>query len=903
MNILSRRLGRQEMSPVLGDFRYASLRTKLMLVLIPSIALILVVAGIITYFITFDYVTIALRRNAMVHNLATAEAVRTLLEEGRKDLSVIAQTSGSPSGLKEYFTRNAAAGGTAYLAAGRIDPDGEGYMVSLLNQSPLQVAEQFSLKDMRPAPHELMLHLSAVPSGHVWISPVETVFIPQPKGIPIRKLAELPAITFATASETPAGRIIHFLILDARDVRNILSLYESEQSPIWAFARTHEVRYSYMFNMAGWILFQSESPDTPEAPLSTYLARSAKTGTLGTPELACAFRPEAKDRFWHIVGDVRQGKKGIMKDPRGASIDDNLKETSIAYAPIMFRPAKDAPSFVYAGVAFSDVSRLTVAAGYKHVDVMIAVVLVACVVAGALIYLICRVLTRSVVQLAEAVGEINQSGSLAPIAMDPSGYEALLLKSSINRMLETIRNQFAEIRRKDRTIRDVGLMQRISSEELSQELHSTACDRMPRIIGGGAVLDALRQEILKAAQVDADVLIVGETGTGKQLTAEAIHLNSRRAEYPFISINCGELDENLLIDTLFGHVKGAFTEARADRQGAFREAENGTLFLDEIQLASPRVQQALLRALAMRLIKPLGSDREVPVNVRVIAATNVDLRKLLAEGRFREDLFFRLNVITVTTPPLRRHPENIVPIAFHYLGEAAEELGKPHLALSRGAVEKLKLYQWPGNIRELKNAIIRAAVMSNNDVIQASCLVLGNEAGHVAGKADENPAAGAERAVSLEEAVCMVTADMEEPLSPDEVAWVPGSVPGDGVAFWAVRSQPGAASGIRDLAADDIPEEQGGLVAGQARSEEVLPSPEVASGDMEGLNSRQRVAWNVLQERGEITRKEYEEHIGGSVAPRTALYDLQDMARRGLVERRGNGPGTVYRLVAAKPSV
>ena len=170
------------------------------------------------------------------------------------------------------------------------------------------------------------------------------------------------------------------------------------------------------------------------------------------------------------------------------------------------------------------------------------------------------------------------------------------------------------------------------------------------------------------------MLIIGETGTGKQLAAEAIHNLSARRGKAFISINCGALDENLLLDTLFGHVKGAFTEAKTDRKGAFLEADRGTLFLDEIQVASPRVQQAMLRAIAVRKVKPLGSDRETDVDVRLIVATNVDLKGLIDKGLFREDLYFRLKVITVHTPPLREQKENIPVLSRHFLRPA----GKAH---------------------------------------------------------------------------------------------------------------------------------------------------------------------------------------------------------------------------------
>ena len=221
------------------------------------------------------------------------------------------------------------------------------------------------------------------------------------------------------------------------------------------------------------------------------------------------------------------------------------------------------------------------------------------------------------------------------------------------------------------------------------------------------------------------MLVLGETGTGKELTAEAIHRLSRRvAGRPFVAINCGALDENLLLDTLFGHTRGAFTEARTDRKGAFLEADGGTLFLDEIQAASPRVQQALLRVLAARRIVPLGSDREFAVDVRIVAASNVDLKALIEAQRFREDLYFRLKVITIETPPLRSHKEDIALMARHFLHEAARARGIQGLTLSRGALEKLRCYDWPGNVRELKHCMLRAAVMAETNVIQAEDVYL-----------------------------------------------------------------------------------------------------------------------------------------------------------------------------------
>jgi DNA-binding NtrC family response regulator len=348
--------------------------------------------------------------------------------------------------------------------------------------------------------------------------------------------------------------------------------------------------------------------------------------------------------------------------------------------------------------------------------------LTAAFLVALLLYFIARTITNPILRLAREVQTISETGRLEPILLPTGGLEITTLQGAINRMVATLKAQLEEIRLKDQAIASARMSQVAVQIEAPEA--GRADDPLPRLVGGGPVLDRLKKEILKAAEVDADVLVLGETGTGKELTAEAIHHLSRRRERPFLTINCGALDENLLLDTLFGHTKGAFTEARGERKGAFLEAEGGTLFLDEIQAASTRVQQALLRALAARRIKPLGSDREVAVDVRIIAASNADLRELIEDGRFREDLYFRLKVLTLHTPALRDHRQNIEILARHYLSDIGRRRDIPALALSRGALEKLRDYHWPGNVRELEHCLLRAAVMADRSVIQADDLQL-----------------------------------------------------------------------------------------------------------------------------------------------------------------------------------
>jgi two-component system, NtrC family, response regulator HydG len=212
-------------------------------------------------------------------------------------------------------------------------------------------------------------------------------------------------------------------------------------------------------------------------------------------------------------------------------------------------------------------------------------------------------------------------------------------------------------------------------------------------------------------------LITGESGTGKELVARAIHYNSARASAPFVPVNCGGIPEGLLESELFGHVKGAFTGATGARAGFFHASEKGSLFLDEVGETSPYMQVKLLRALQEKEVCMVGSSRVRKVDVRFLAATNKDLRALVKSGAFREDLFYRLHVVTIDIPPLRERVEDIVMVAGYFAARFAAEMGKPTPRFSDEALRVLRRYYWPGNVRELQNVIQRLVVMTDNDVI------------------------------------------------------------------------------------------------------------------------------------------------------------------------------------------
>ncbi len=238
------------------------------------------------------------------------------------------------------------------------------------------------------------------------------------------------------------------------------------------------------------------------------------------------------------------------------------------------------------------------------------------------------------------------------------------------------------------------------------------------LIGESEAMEEVVEFIYKAASTSATVLILGESGTGKELVARAIHYNSPRASAPFVPVNCGGIPEGLLESELFGHVKGAFTGAGESRAGFFHAADGGALFLDEIAETSPSMQVKLLRVLQDREFHMVGSSRTRKVELRILAATNKDLSALVRKGAFREDLFYRLNVIKIALPPLRERGDDVLLLVRHFAYKFAEEAGKKQPRFSDQTLLVLRNYGWPGNVRELENVVQRLVVMTDGDFIE-----------------------------------------------------------------------------------------------------------------------------------------------------------------------------------------
>ncbi|MBU1228998.1 MAG: sigma 54-interacting transcriptional regulator [Proteobacteria bacterium] len=832
---------RAESAAVQGRHLFAtwSVQKKLLVSLLPSMALILIFTGYVTNWYSTKYLNQSLHRTAQTQNLAQARQVEDLLEFLRRDMLGLAQ--GQDTGRERLRAAFQGWGVHHPNVVAEVAFVGHNAAETLLFVAEGGVLAEVPLgqhQDIRNSPVDLAQKVREMRPGTVRLARLTETVYPSsvfPESPHARTLAVYRMLTpvFDRQSNLRGHLVVS---VRAQALRNILSLYNSPKSPLYSFARTSENRFSFFFDEQGWMLFQSENSEEPGRDLSVEIARLGMTGDYGIPGYDKAFRPSPKhEGYWRMVVETQAGQPGLMEADSLPTASGTLSEQHfLVHVPVRFRTHTDKDAEVVGGIAYVDRSRLADAAEMRHMDVMAVITLVVVVLIAILVVLISRVITRPILSLAAEISAMFHEKSLRPVRLDSYDRESVVLKNALNQMILAIQDKQEQIRQRDEHIQMVSQRQKVSFDsEIPSNLGWRLVGEAPDLLGQSPYMAALQSMIRKAASVEADVLIVGETGTGKELTAEAIHKFSSRSACPFISLNCGGLDENLLLDALFGHVKGAFTEAKGDRKGAFLAADGGTLLLDEIGTASDKVQKALLRALSVRRIRPLGSDQEVEFNVRVVAATNVDLMDLVQRGVFREDLYYRLKVITIQTPSLRQRMDDIPLLASHFLKESSAQARRSEVGLTRGALEKLMAHNWPGNVRELKNCIIRALAFAEGDLLYAEDLVFDD--------------AGLSPQVHWESA---------EPQS------------------YAPRQQ-------------EAPTET--APAGTAQA-----APAEAPLSVRGGNPRQDIALGLASGGRSFTRLDYQTALGAGVSQRTAQYDLQALVQAGVLRKTGRGPSTQY---------
>ena len=843
--------------PVLGNslettrfFVNRSMTSRVLLLGLPLLTLVLLLVFLATGRSIEAMVNRAIARNAQLHAQAMSLSLEQILTETRNQLLILAAGSMEPKDMVRRLQFRVRAEGLRYreVAFMGTDPSQRHLLLSYGGEIISIPPDIASATVGNP-----FTSLSAAQRpGHVQVSqPLEVVYSMVPLNDSVQSIP-LYVIRFSTPIYDSQGVFQGMLILslDLTVLRDAISMFSSSSAPLRTADDETRIR-SIFFDNQGWMLFQSENLEADDASgrLNSDSLRAGFQGEFGRAGFSTAFRPGSNHvNYWSMVSNVQSGHSGqIFLDNGDAwGHGDNAVE-GVSFAPVTFTANPDSPHTIVGGLAVLDTSFTATRTGIQIIGIYGICLLAGICLLGLGLAWLARGTTKRLRRLSNEVNMRIDSHSSNPLVLPPMPRELEQLKDAINALLHRLR--------------------RSEEEQLNQQLMQDArwarepAENMPELddipenglVGTSAAMQDLRANFLKAAPTMADVLVIGETGTGKELVSAAIHQASPRANGPFITINCGALDENLLMDTLFGHVKGAFTEARQPRKGAFLTAEGGTLMLDEIGNAAPKVQQALLRALSTRMIRPLGSDEDVPFDTRIIAATNAELLQDAQEGSFREDLYYRLAVITIRTPPLRRRKSDLPLLAVFFLTRAAESQGLPTPRLSRGALRKLQEYHWPGNVRELQNCLTRALAFCENGLIFAENIQLGPDTlpGDIArperGKLSCPPA----------------RADSRQPHGE-------------------------AAETAESPVAQPVPaesEDQGAMPA----TEDAQPR----------LNARLARLLPQIVELGSISRQEYQDMAGKDISMRTAQYDLQILVRLGLVRREGRGPAQRYIVLPA----
>lgn len=843
--------------PVLGNslettrfFVNRSMTSRVLLLGLPLLTLVLLLVFLATGRSIEALVNRAIARNAQLQAQAMSLSLEQILTETRNQLLILAAGSMDPKDMVRRLQFRVRAEGLRYREVAFMGTDpSQRYLLLSYGGEIISIPPDIASATVGNPFTSLS---AAQRPGHVQVSqPLEVVYSMVPLNDSVQSIP-LYVIRFSTPIYDSQGVFQGMLILslDLTVLRDAISMFSSSSAPLRTADDETRIR-SIFFDNQGWMLFQSENLEADEASgrLNSDSLRAGFQGEFGRAGFSTAFRPGPNHvNYWSMVSNVQAGHSGqIFLDNSDAWGHENSAVEGVSFAPVTFAANPDSPRTIMGGLAVLDTSFTATRTGIQIIGIYSICLLAGICLLGLGLAWLARSTTKRLRRLSNEVNMRIDSHSSNPLVLPPMPRELEQLKDAINALLHRLR--------------------RSEEEQLNQQLMQDArwarepAENMPDLddipenglVGTSAAMQDLRANILKAAPTMADVLVIGETGTGKELVSAAIHQASPRANGPFITINCGALDENLLMDTLFGHVKGAFTEARQPRKGAFLTAEGGTLMLDEIGNAAPKVQQALLRALSTRMIRPLGSDEDVPFDTRIIAATNAELLQDAQEGSFREDLYYRLAVITIRTPPLRRRKSDLPLLAVFFLTRAAESQGLPTPRLSRGALRKLQEYHWPGNVRELQNCLTRALAFCENGLIFAENIQLGPDTlpGDIArperGKLSCPPA----------------RADSRQPHGE-------------------------AAETAESPVAQPVPaesEDQGAMPA----AEDAQPR----------LNARLARLLPQIVELGSISRQEYQDMAGKDISMRTAQYDLQILVRLGLVRREGRGPAQRYIVLPA----
>ncbi|MBR4742069.1 MAG: sigma 54-interacting transcriptional regulator, partial [Desulfovibrio sp.] len=726
----------------LSFFSKKSLIWRIMFVGIPLFSASLLLVFFLTCEKIQQIITTAIARNEQMHAEALAHSLEKVLLEARNQLRVLAAGSTSKEDMLARISLRTNAGSPYYREIAFIsNVSNERYVLLNINNEIIDIPPQI-INNTVNSPFQFLE--ADLKPGVVRISaPMETTYNMVEFEQKWHNIT-LQIIRISTPIFDDSGKPTGMMLLsfDLKVFRDILS----KESTIFSVVEegNNKTLRSMFFDYYGWILFQSEEYNEntlKDLPLRSDDIRSGLKGDVGRKGFTGAFRPSVEYTLYQeMIEHIKEGRSGHIYLPKKDSgfSAGQMHAECVSFAPVQFSTSATAPNEIIGGIGILDTSFASSNAFNHIIHIFIFCFFFALFLVILCLWFVGRDTGKALQSVISQIRERNQTLRTDRLSVEKLPKELESLRSEIDTLLNNFR------RAQDETANQLAVSNAKLLTAAAQNLPSVESIKQDFLVGTSQVINNLRKQIKKIANVNADILVVGETGTGKELVSQAIHEASSRSDKPFITINCGALDENLLMDTLFGHVKGAFTEAKQIRKGAFIAAEGGTLMLDEIGNAPPKVQQALLRALSMRNIRPLGSDQDQPFDARIIAATNADLKSDGLEGNFRNDLYYRLAVISLHTPSLRDHKEDIPALVVHFIATFLENESENETmrTISRGALKKLMNYNWPGNVRELKNVITRALAFSQKDILQAEDIVLDDSTQHVeekTGKVSTNP--------------------------------------------------------------------------------------------------------------------------------------------------------------------
>lgn len=865
--------------PFFSFWSHISLFRRFTLVFLPILALLLICVFAGTRKSLEAVVNSATARNTRIQAHALGFAIGQSLAEARNQLLVLAAGSMQKDEMIRRMQFRTKINNARYREVAFMDADRKerylllNYNGELINIPPEQ-ADSLAGSPFR-APGNI-----GSPDEVTVTQPMEVVYpmMHTPDGM--HGQLTLQVIRFYAPVLRSDGTFhgVLMLSLDLSTLRDTISNFS--QAGADAEALQNSNTHTVYVDKEGWMIFQDAEHGKNDQQSSLDTVRAGFRGDFGRLGYSTAFRPSASEyySYWTMMNDIQHGKSGKLSSLNGDLWGDgSLPVENVSFAPVTYHSTSNGPAQVVGAVVVLDSTFTFTQSGAQLSLIYFCAFLLAMFFMTLALFLISRSVLKPLFRLNRDILDEADKSLVSELPQTEEPKEVHRLRTSVNLILERL--QFLE---QDRDLTDSLTNVRLQMERV-KDFPKDFVPPEDGIVGKSPEIKRLRNDIAQAAKVMEDVLVVGETGTGKELVSRAIHNQSKRKDGPFITINCGALDEGLLMDTLFGHVKGAYTEAKQPRKGAFLAAEGGTLMLDEIGNATLRVQQALLRALSDRCIHPLGSDEFIKFDTRVIAATNADLQEEVHRGTFREDLYFRLAVITIKTPPLRDHKRDIPYMTVAFLKEGLAKAGEQRDIpdISRGALSKMMHYHWPGNVRELRNCVMRTLAYCDGDIILPHCVDIGAQ--------NEEKGDGNQNRTPTE-LLQKAWERGQESAGPAQEASGAASVP---------LPAPSPDPEKRDTAQADPVSPDSGPCEAARRSPDTKSASEEIPG-ARGLNSRMRAALTEILKRESLSRQDYQDIAGKDISMRTAQYDLQELVKAGFLRKEGRGPALRYIVIRSE---